>query len=1390
MPFIHAYWLRVALHICTFQILSGFLFAQEAPELSFKHISNEEGLSNSTIECILQDKKGFMWFGTRDGLNRYDGYQMTVYRYDPRDTNTISDNYIRCIYEDRDRHLWIGTDNGLNCFDPDKNRFVRYKHNSSNARSISHNLVNCIYEDNQRRLWIGTFGGGLNLFDSRNHSFIHFRHEPGNPFSLADDRVNYLFEDSRADLWLATESGINLFNRQTGRFALYQNLEDPYEIRANNAIRVIQESKQGSLWLGSEDNGLFVFDPVRLTFKQYDHREKIAQSLASNQIRSLLVDRRGALWVGSINGGLDLFNERDEFFFHYQNDPNNQSSLSQRTVSALYEDLQGNLWVGTHRGGINLFMPSTEKFTLFRQRRDENSLSYNDVKAFCEDSRGNIWIGTDGGGLNLFDRKKNSFIHYKYDPFNPRTIGSNEVLDITEDSEANLWVGTWGGGVSHLNRSTGTFTRYLHDPFDINSISSNYVQAIFEDSRKKLWIATYYGGLNLFDPSTKKFQRVTTATKTRTAISGKNIISINEDRNGKVWIGTDDGGLNCYDTKTDKFSQYFHKEPKAPDLRVIFIDSKGRLWIGQTGLYLFDATRDSFFLYTNKAGLSTEFIKGIAEDKQGKFWIATSNGLTEFDPETYDFRKYNTADGLQGLEYEANAFMKTRDGQMYFGGVNGFNVFYPEQIRINKFIPPVYITDFHVFNEKIVPGSKDGLLQSDISVTKKITLSYKQSTFFFSFAALNYAASENNQYAYKLEGFEENWNYVGKERKASYTNIGPGEYTFRIKASNNDGLWNEKGPSIQVIITPPFRDTLWFRVIVFIGIVSGAIAFYRFKRRLEWRKLEEKKREEMHQVQLQFFTNISHEFRTPLSLILGPLEKLLKEDANFSARHYYKIIYRNANRLMGLINELMDFRKAASGILKLHVMPGNLNLFFQEISEEFSDLAQEKKVSFMMKVPEQSSEIWFDRQVLEKIVINLISNSFKYTADGGTITVETLDSLENFKPSFENELILKNDYRGKKYFHLRVADNGIGISKESIQHLFERYYKISESHLGSGIGLAFVRSLTSLHKGHIGVYSERNQGTEIIVSIPVSKEDYDQNERWIGNNQNGEGFQKLESIQYKYEHYFPSAGEHYIAQNEEGKLQTIPHILIVDDNEELRKFLEETLSPQYKISHAGDGQSGLIKAKDEFPDLIISDVMMPGMSGIELCRLIKNDIEVSHIPFIMLTAKDALESKIEGVWSGADFYFAKPVSIDLLLLTIRNIFLHRQKLKERYFKNHHIEAKELVHSQKDREFMEQLLEVIDSQLTNPDMDVDYICNSIGMSRTKLYQKVKGITGQSITEFVRSVRLRKAVQMMTQEDILLTDVMYRVGIQTQSYFTKAFKKEFGKTPSQFLHELKK
>lgn len=1344
----------------------------------FKHLTVEQGLSNSTIETIFQDSRGFIWFGTRDGLNRYDGSQITVYRYHSGDSTSITDNYIKSITEDKEGYIWIGTLNGLNRYDRNKNSFIRFQHIPGNRNSISRNHISSLMIDKAGQLWIGTYGGGISIYNQKSKTFGSSKIPAKTGNEVTDKRVYTLFADSQGFIWFGTENGLYRFDPKTGVLTFYENTE---------GALVIREDRNNNLWIGTVNNGLHYFNRLQNKFETYRHHEQDPNSLASNQVRSIQIDKNGSIWVGGINGGLDLFNPATRSFYHYQNEPSNPFSLSQRTVSALCEDGQGNLWIGTHRGGVNLYMPNKERFKLYRQKQSQNSLSYNDVKTFCEDRNGNIWIGTDGGGLNLFNRKTKTFRHFRYNPFEKTSLGSNEVLHVMEDSEGNIWVGTWGGGLNLFNKANGSFTRFTHDENNKNSISSNYVQKIFEDRNKNLWVATYYGGLNLLDRKTKKFTRLTEDAQHNTKLLGNNIVSMAEDKAGNLWIGTDDGGLNCYQQSSKSFAHYFHKEEKAPDLRVLFTDSKGRLWVGQTGLYIFHPRQNTFSLFTNKAGLANEFIKGIEEDEKGFLWIATSNGLTKYHPDTHEFKKYNTADGLQGLEFEANSYLKTADGELFFGGVNGFNSFYPKDIQTNTYVPPVYITEFQIFNKSILPNEKGSPLQQDISVTKKIELNYQQSTLSFSFAALNYTVSENNQYAYMLEGFDETWNDAGHERKAFYTNLDPGPYVFRVKASNNDGIWNEEGTAITIFIRPPFWDTWWFKLLVVLLVMAGLLLFFQFRRKQEIKKLEEKKKEEMHQVQLQFFTNVSHEFRTPLSLIMGPLERLEKEDTRSHFQHYYKVMHRNTNRLLGLIDELMDFRKAETGVLKLKVMPGNFSLFLNEIAEEFSELAVQKQIRFTINTNGMEEEVWFDRQIVEKIIINLISNSFKYTADGGKVSVELLPSFANFQPAFQNELHIKSDYKGKKYLYLRVVDNGIGISKESIAHLFERYYKITEAHMGSGIGLAFVKSLTRLHKGNISVYSERNKGTEIILALPVRKDDYKKEERWTEQTAMHVG---LESIHHKYEQ--PIEHEVMILRSTNGhSLLKKQHLLVIDDNEELRRFLTESLSPYYyEITTAADGQAGLKLAKEIFPDLIISDVMMPGMNGVELCKKIKDDIETSHIPFLMLTAKDAPEAALEGVESGADYYFAKPISIDLLLATIKNIFEQRQKVKDRYIKNHYAETKDLVHSAKDKEFMDQLLSILESQINNPELDVDYICLHIGMSRTNLYEKIKGITGQSINEFVRSFRLRKAVEIMTHEDVALTEVVYRVGIQTQSYFTKAFKKEFGKTPSQFLRELNK
>lgn len=1344
--------------ICTwlFLTLAGTVKAQD---MIFDHIGNNEGLSNSTIQAIIQDKRGFMWIGTRDGLNLYDGRQITVFRNVPGRLNSLSDNFITCLYTDRENNLWVGTSNGLNQYNNRLRTFTAYVGKDQPGVALHGNRVNAIFEDAQKRLWIGT-NAGLNLMNRSSGTF---------KLMYTGGAVNCISQDSEKNVWLGTERG--LVNYTAKGKPIF-----------NTAVSSIQQDGNGNLWLATESNGLISYNIAKNKPTFYRHSDADPNSLGSDLILALLADKRGQIWVGTINGGLNIFDPSTKGFKKYTYRAGFEDGLSQRTISALFEDRQGNYWIGTHRGGVNVYSPKARKFKVYRQQPSGKGLSYNDVKCFEQDHLGRIWIGTDGGGLNLFDKASNTFRVYNNKVNDNSSLGSDAVLDLTEDKQNRLWIATWGGGLNLFNPQTQSFTRFMNKTGDATSLSSNFVQKVYQDREGKLWVGTYFGGLNIFQPESGIFTRVTKGTG-NSVLSGSNIVTINEDAYTDLWIGTDDGGLNRYQKKSGTFKHYFTQGSRMPDIRVIFSDSKKRLWVGHSGLYVFDRKADTFRVVTKNAGLDHVFIKGITEDNSGQLWISTSNGLLRFNPETNAATTYNTADGLQAMEFEVNAFMKARDGEMYFGGINGFNTFYPDKIRANPYVPPVYVTGFQIFNKEVFIGPGTPLKQ-DISITKTLRLNYQQSSISFSFAALNYIAPQNNLYAYKLSGIDKNYVYT-KANKAIYTNLDPGTYTFHVKAANNDGLWNNKGINLTIVITPPWWQTWWFKVLVALFAGAAVYIFLRYRHQQQLKKLEEQKREEIHQTQLQFFTNISHEFRTPLSLILGPVENLINSDQQklgTELAQAHGTIYRNAKRLMHLVSELMDFRKAESGALRLKVAPGNIGLFLQEITGEFNNWAQQKGIAFNVDTGTVGKTVLFDRQVLEKILLNLINNALKYTNNGGQVSVKLLFDLDQFAPRFANELKIENAYAGKAYMYIVVADTGVGITAESMPNLFQRYYRITSAHLGSGIGLAFVKTLTLLHKGYIKVYSERNSGTDILIALPISEHDYGAAERWKGNTDTAADL-------FSNDDYFEYTEENAIEQTDDhGGKHHLKNILLVDDNIELRNFLQDSLQKHFRITVAGNGREGLAKVEAQAPDLIISDVMMPEMDGMEFCRHIKQDQHTMHIPFIMLTARNALEAQLEGIGSGADSYLPKPVSINLLLLTINNIFNRQSRLKNRYTEDYAAEARDAARNEKDRQFINDLIRIIESRIADPLLDVQYLCDTLNMSRTKLYELIKQLTGQSIIEFIRTVRLNKARHILTHEEISIAEVILRVGIQTQAYFTKAFKKEFGKTPSQYLQEL--
>ena len=1108
-------------------------------------------------------------------------------------------------------------------------------------------------------------------------------------------------------------------------------------------------------------------------------------------------DNLGRLWIGLENGALTIYDKKNNTFSNFWPDPLDPTSIGSNSIWAIYKDRIGTMWIAARNRGINKWDQYHTKFIHHILPPSGNhKLANNDVLCFAEDEKGNLWIGTDGGGLNYLDRSTNQYTHYVHDPTDPKSLSSNSVISLELDSYGDLWVGTWEGGLNRFDKNTGTFRHYIHDAQNDRSLGSNYVFSIFEDNSRKLWVGAFYEGLDLYDRETDTFVHYRVDGSNPKAIGHNRVFTMYEDTKQNIWIGSEGGGLIHMEKDVNgdpAFTSYRYNPNDTTSLssnliNAVYEDSRHNLWIGTwAGLNKFDYQSKTFKAYRKEHGLADNVVYGIIEDGEGSLWVSTNQGISKFNPTNISFENYNTADGLQAQEFIRGSFLKSTTGEFFFGGVNGFNSFFPTSILGNPNVPPIYITNFYIYNELMKPGAPNSPLSTNISDTKKIVLPFTQNEFTFEFAALNFSQAFKNQYSYFLEGYDKNWHVADAQRKASYAKVPPGDYTFMVKAANNDGIWNERGTMLRIVVSPPWWKTWWAyglyalaALALFFWYRQNLINRERLRNDLKLEHIELTKMQEMDKLKSYFFANISHEFRTPLTLILSPIRDMLSDNFHGDAKKQYQMVIRNGERLLRLINQLLDLSKLGAGRMKLKAARMDIVAFIKMTISPFDSYAQRSQIEFKLICPLEPVYVYFDPDKFEKIITNLLSNAFKFTREGKIeLSVRTFNEPDN--PTMGS--------RENNRVEIAVSDSGAGIPQEYLHTIFDHFYQVGHQSNaeGSGIGLSLAKELVELHKGRIIVESVEGRGSVFKVVLLLGKEHLMDSE-----------IDKSVGPMFE-DHKWIGVEEASLSIAEQGKTESIlenqnenalPRVLIVEDNADMRSYIKQCIQGEFAIIEASDGLEGMKKGMAIVPDFIISDVMMPGMDGVALCKTFKTNINTSHIPVILLSAKADLESKIDGLETGADDYLSKPFNSYELQVRVKNLIRSRQILKERFSdsKKLILEPKEISITTLDEKFLKNVLQVIEQNMADSTFRVETLGRELQMDSEAVYRKIKALTGKTAVEFIRNIRLKRAAQLLRQKKLTVAEVTYNVGFNDLQYFRTCFKKQFGVSPSEYMSQI--
>ncbi len=1314
----------------------------------FRNISVDKGLSQSSVFAIQQDKLGFIWIGTQDGLNRYDSKGFKVYRPIKNLKTSLQSYYIRSLFTDHKGQLWIGGNQGISVYNYDTDSFVNYQL----PRSIGEWFISSITEDASHRIWATSIAGNVFVLSPQEQKFTSIKF---NASSHEIKKIAYI------GLWqkqIILGTDVGLFKLKPNTHQLVKFNLGPKKPYINDVF-----IDGGKLWIATEGYGVINYNAKNGKFTSLEHNAN-SNSIADNNIRCVGKDTQGNIWLGTFRG-LSIFNPKTNSTTNYYHQIAQPYTISQNSVRCFFKDKQNGIWLGTFYGGLNYYHKNDIKFNLLSQNSGKPSLNDEVIGVIKQDAKGNFWIGSNDKGINYWNKNANTISYFSNSENNTNSLSSNNIKAIAFNDNGNVLIGTHNGGLNLLNPASGSVQRFKHDENNPNSIAGDLVYSLLKDSKGRIWVGTR-SGLDQFDPETKTFTHIH-LDKAGKRPTSDDITFLFEDSKKRIWIGTTNG-VTLFYPDTLLFGNIEHAKPSDDIVNCITEDKKHRIWIGtREGLRLYDETKESFISFIARKDFVKETIYGIIPDNDGNLWISTNSGLIKFNPDKNSVQTFDESDGLQNKQFNEYSFLKATDGMMLFGGIKGLSYFYPEKIKQQALPLKLSFTTLEVLNKTVAVDDETNILEKHIDQVDALEIGpeYKQFSIFFN--TFNYISSNRTYYYYKLDGIDKDWQRTD-ELKISYSNLPIGKYDLQIKAIGPNGEMSATR-NLEIDILPPWYKTVWFSLLLFIIIgIAGFIAFRIIKERikaLQQLKLERIDKERVsyiNQVKMDFFTNVSHELRTPLTLILAPLEELLKlpfTDKVTKKKH--ELMFINAKRLYNLVDQLFEFRKTEMGTKQLKVSKTDIVSFTHEIYLSFKPLSEKNSIHYTFQSAEPQLLFYFDKDAMEKILFNLLSNAFKYTKTNQSIKIE---------------LINKNDS-----VEIKITDTGIGISEDDLSKVFDRFYQVNnrEMNLGSGVGLAFTKRLVELHHGNISVESTPEKGSTFTVSIPTS--DYIYN-----NDPHAEDSLYELSIISDNE----LVNEDY-AESEENAIiekEQATKLLIVDDNEEILEYLKDYFSEMYEVSVATNGQIALDLLETTPFDMIISDVMMPELDGLHFCKRVKQNINTSHIPLILLTARTETSQQIKGLEMGADDYVTKPFSTPLLAAKITNLMRSRKRLKEHYSVGKELVPENIAFNPLDEEFLKQAISIVEDYLSDSEFTVDQFSKKIGMSRSNLYLKFKAITGESAIDFIKRIRFKKAVELMESKRYTIAQITYMCGFNSPSYFSTAFKQHYGYMPSEYLAKL--